>query len=119
MIIFNGVKFASNEKEFVNSLFDSDGTCYGYYKKLKKGIRLLDHNKNIFAFIVNNGYGERFIVSASNTEKGIRYMYSTTTETDKLLGLDKLGYRQKIEECEKILRGLQWTHLSITYKILK
>ena len=34
-------------------------------------------------------------------------MYSTTTETDKLLGLDKLGYRQKIEECEKILRGLQ------------
>ena len=107
MIVFNGVKFASNEKEFVNSLFDSDGTCYGYYKKLKKGIRLLDHNKNIFAFIVDNGYNERFIVNATKTDKSIRYMFSTCDNTDKILGLDKLGYKQKIEECEKILGGFK------------
>lgn len=104
MILFNGVKFASSDKEFVNSLFDESGTCCGYYKKLKRGIKLLDHNKQIFAFIVNNGYGERFIVSATNTDKGIRYIHSTDSITDKLLGLDKIGYKQKIQECERIIQ---------------
>jgi hypothetical protein len=104
MILFNGVKFASNDKEFNQSLFEKSGTCYGYYKKLKRGIRLFDHNKQIFAFIVNNGYGERFIVSATNTDHGIRCMHSTDSITDKLLGLDQVGYRQKIEECERIIK---------------
>ena len=104
IIIWNCFKCASNDKEFVNSLFDKDVTGYVYYKKLKRGIRLLDHNKKIFAFIVNNGYGERFIVSTHDTDQGIRDMHSTDSITDKLLGLDKIGYSQKIEECERIIK---------------
>lgn len=34
MITFNGLKFAKTEDEFINSLFESDGTCFGYYRKV-------------------------------------------------------------------------------------
>lgn len=104
MINFNGVKFAKNDKEFTASLFSGGSTCYGYYKKTKRGIQLMDMSKKLFAFIVNNGRGERFIVSASRMDNGrIRYMFSTTTKDDKLLGLKELGYKGTVEECARIL----------------
>ena len=103
MITFNGIKFAKNANEFTSSLFAKGGTCYGYYKITSKGIQLLDMQKNIFAFIVNNKHNEQFIVSCSRMDNGrIRYMFSTTTQHDKLLGLDKIGYKARIEECERV-----------------
>ena len=103
MIAFNGIKFAKNNKEFIDSLFHKGGTCYGYYKKTKGGVQLLDKDRNIFAFIVDNSSGQ-FIVSASRLEdRRIRYMYSTSTSTDKLLGLDGLGDRAMTDECKRIL----------------
>jgi hypothetical protein len=47
MVIFDNKKYAENENEFTNSLFDTDGTCVGYAKRLKNSIKLYDHNKNI------------------------------------------------------------------------
>ena len=105
MIIFNGNKFAKNDKELTDSLFDSNGTCIGFYKKTKRGIQLMNMQKELMAFIVDNGYGERFVVSARRIKNKIHYMYSTSSIEDKYLGLDKIGYRQQIEECEKIFKG--------------
>tara|TARA_R110000868_G_scaffold81375_1_gene230324 strand:- start:957 stop:1256 length:300 start_codon:yes stop_codon:yes gene_type:complete len=45
MITLNGNKFAANDTEFTNSLFDTDGTCVGFYKAYKNVINLLDMHK--------------------------------------------------------------------------
>lgn len=42
MITFNGVKFAKNDKEMTDSLFQQGGTCAGFYKVTKRGIQLMD-----------------------------------------------------------------------------
>lgn len=106
MLTINGKKYAKNEKEFINSLFESGGTCYGYYKQVKSGVKLLDHNKNIFAFIVNNRYNEQFFVSAHVLNGKTYYMNSTTSVDDKILGLDILGYSAKTELAKNIIAGL-------------
>ena len=104
MITFNGNKFAKTKSEFTNSLFESDGTCFGYYRKVNGGIKLLDHNKELFAFIVGRWY-ESFIVSATQ-KKGerARYMFSTSSIDDKKLGLDKLDYSEVISACKHALK---------------
>jgi len=33
MFIHNLEKYAKNEEEFINSLFEHSGTCVGYYKR--------------------------------------------------------------------------------------
>lgn len=107
MINFNGVKFAKNDKEFTSSLFETGGTCVGFYKATERGVQLMDSHKSIIAFIVNNGYGERFIVSATRIDNGrIRYMFSTCHRVDRLLSLEGLGYRGTVDECERILKQL-------------
>jgi hypothetical protein len=105
MITFNGNKFAKTESEFTNSLFESDGTCLGYYRKVNGGIKLLDHNKELFAFIVGRKY-ESFIVSATQKkgEQRPRYMFSTSSIDDTKLGLDKLEYSEIISACKHALK---------------
>jgi hypothetical protein len=51
MIVVNGVKFAANDREFVESLFDSTGTATGYYRKLRRTIQLFDKDKQLIAVI--------------------------------------------------------------------
>ena len=107
MITFNGVKFAKNEKELTDSLFQSGGTCAGFYKVTKKGVQLMDLSKALIAFIVNNGYGERFLVSANRLDDGrVRYLFSTCHKIDRLLLLEELGYKGTIQECERIIKGV-------------
>lgn len=106
MILFNGRKFARTESQFTESLFQSGGTCLGYYREVKGGIKLLDHNKDLFAFIVNKPF-ETFIVSATQ-KKGerARYMFSTSTDTDRILGIDKLKYSEVIKTCKDTIKSL-------------
>ena len=40
MITLNGKKFAANDEQFTESLFDQTGTCVGFYKKNKKLLNL-------------------------------------------------------------------------------
>ena len=86
MIIINGNKFAKNDKEFTSSLFMESGTCTGYYKKTRNGIQLLDMQKNVIAFIVNGIRRKEspFIVSATRSQKGIRYSYSLSSNLEHL-----------------------------------
>ena len=88
MITINGKKYAKNDSEFADTLFTQGGTAVGYYKKRKNGVLLLDMQKRPFAFVVVNKYGdEPFIVSCSQTDEGIRYMYSTTLADEITLGM--------------------------------
>ena len=71
MIILNGKKFAKNDKEFTNSLFETGGTCDGYYKVTKNKIFILDVNKKIVGVITKN----KVMAKATKLENG-KYWYS-------------------------------------------
>jgi hypothetical protein len=70
MITLNGVKFALNDKEFTDSLFEKDGTCAGYYRPYKRQIILMDMQKNRIGVICN-----RVVGKADKMENG-KYWYS-------------------------------------------
>lgn len=72
MIILNGKKFAKNEKQAIESLFENDGTFVGYYKVFKKSIGLYDLQKNKIGVIANNVLG-------SCTKQNRKYWYSYAT----------------------------------------
>jgi hypothetical protein len=55
MITLNGNKFAADDTEFTNSLFDTDGTCVGFYKAYKNVINLLDMHKVKVGVITKHG----------------------------------------------------------------
>ena len=71
MITLNNVKFAENEKEYTDSLFKLGGTCNGYYKRLKRKVKLYDRQKNLIGVI--NAYG--VLLKATKRQDG-RYCYS-------------------------------------------
>ena len=81
MLIFNGRAFAKNEREL-------DPACHGYYKRVKAGIKLYDCQRKLQAFAVVRGNNERFIVSAYPTDKGDRFMFAASSDTEKWLGLE-------------------------------
>ena len=103
MLIINDKKYAKNKKEFAESLF-SDLTCSGFYKVVKNGIRLSDHQEIAFAFIFDNGRSDRGIVSCRKHGNRYRYLFSTMTIDEIKLGYKKgLGYAESIELAEKAL----------------
>ena len=105
MLVFNGLKYARNETEFTNSLFESNGTCNGFYKVVKNGIRLMDMQGELRAFICKNDGG--FVVSAvrvPSMNNRIRYMFSTTDHDEAWLGISGMGLRDQHEQCKKVLR---------------
>ena len=103
MLVINHKKFARNDNEFTDSLFGAAGTCVGYYKPTKRSIQLMDHQKTLFAVIVNNGYGERFFVSARRIDGRIHYSYSLSDSGEQFLGMDNMKYGEKIRLAEKLV----------------
>ena len=71
MITLNGKKFARDEEEFTNSLFEKGGTCSGYYRVYKKSVALLDHNKNKIGVVTLS----KVLALATRQDNG-KYWYS-------------------------------------------
>lgn len=92
MIEFNGVKFAKNNKELVESLFHAGGTASGTYKHTARGTKLYKGNGELFAYVVHNDKQGYFVVSASLHNAKPFYMYGMNSLDAKYLGLDSLGY---------------------------
>ena len=89
MLVLNGRKFAKNNSELVNTLFDPSGTACGMYRKRKDGVLLIGlHDNKPFAYIRNDG----LVISCSQEGKQIWYMFALTSQHTKLLGFDMLPY---------------------------
>ena len=74
MITINGYKFAETEKEFIDSLFHSDGTCYGYAKRTKRAIKFYNQQHEIFGAINQ----ESVVASSRKLDNGKTwYSYGT------------------------------------------
>lgn len=86
MLTINGHKFAKNEAEAINSLFQSGGTFYGFYKKLKGRIHLMTMQGDIFAAIVCN---DNFsgVVNARSVNGKVFYQHSASSNIEALLGV--------------------------------
>jgi len=88
MLIFNGKIYAKNNKEFTESLFNTSGTCNGFYKRIRSGVQLFNIQHELTAFIVNRSDKDRFIVSAGTDNGKPRYMFGLSTAAEKWLGID-------------------------------
>lgn len=68
--------------------------CHGFYERNgDRGVRLYktDDKKSLEAYIVSNAQQGHFVVSASMTQEGPRYMFSTCSLTEKWLGIEDMG----------------------------
>ena len=89
MIILNGKAFAESDSEFTDSLFNpiNGHTCTGYDKRLKRQIKLLDHQKNLIGVI--NKYGA--LVKATKRPKGYWYSYGDIDQIGRYESVVKLS----------------------------
>jgi hypothetical protein len=102
MIVFNGMKFAKNQTELVNSLFNTGGTCSGLYRKTKNGTKLYKGNGELFAYIVHNDKQGYFVVSACEHDGKARYMFGLCSLDEQYLGLSGKGMAETKELIESI-----------------
>ena len=100
MITFSNKTYAKNDKEMVDSLFTSGGTCAGFYKKRKNGFLILDLQKKPLAFIVSNPSQGYFVVNATENNGKIFYNYSTSEEVERILGIDNKPHSFIVKECQ-------------------
>ena len=102
MLIFAGKKYAKNNTELLNSLFQTGGTANGFYKPVQNGIKLysiVEGGKELAAFI----HKDSFVVTAYTYKGKSRYMCGTSSITEAWLGTDSLRYSQVKEECLKAI----------------
>ena len=107
MIEINDKKYAKNEKEFSQSLFNKGGTCDGYYKvKRKKNktlVLLTDAKGEEFAYALKGNKGD-YIIGTKHKEY---YMYDLTDYHRRKLGIEDLGYRATIDLAESIINQIK------------
>lgn len=102
MIQLAGKMYAKNDREFVNSLFNPNGTCNGYYKRLKHGIQVFNPQKELIALITS--YDRNYGVVSAIRHKHLKktfYFYGLNSLTAEYLGLDGLGLDQIFNEAKK------------------
>jgi len=90
MITLNNKHFAENETEFTNSLFAPGGTCAGYAKRLKRHIKLYDHNKELIGVINKHGV----LCRAIKTDNGYWYSYGDIKQVGR--------WRSYLNQCDTI-----------------
>ena len=95
MICLAGKKYAKNNAEMTESLFQQGGTCAGYYRvksgPVVSGVLLLDLQKNPFAFAVKRGQSSWFVAAGRDATTGrTRYMFGTDEFVERRLGIDGL-----------------------------
>lgn len=105
-VIFPNAYYVDDKKKVVDTLFNSGGTALGYYKQRKGGIMFYDMQDKPFLFLVSNKYNEKFFVSCYCFEGKIYYMFALSSNTEKLLGIDKLKYSEGIKLAEDIYKQI-------------
>ena len=74
------------------SLKQPDSTVHGYCENSRNGnVRLYKKDKKLEALVLNNTRQGYFVVTASSTEQGDRYWFSTCSLTEIWLGIEGKG----------------------------
>lgn len=96
MININGNKFAKNEKELIDTLFNSRQTAMGTYKKKNGGAMFFNLKKEPWFFLTK----DKFFVSCTRHEGKIWYMYALDSLDERKLGLK--SYSDEIKTANRI-----------------
>lgn len=106
-ISVNGLVFA---RGFGDERANAPATAVsGLFEVNRGGVLLMEADRTPVALICGNGThgswtGGGFIVTAHVVGSGsIRYMFSTTSGTDRRLGLERMTYSGKIEVARSVL----------------
>ena len=101
MICIGEKTFAENKRE-MEQIRKSGRDVHGLAKRLKRGIRFMDCNGDLFAVCVNNRHNEQFFVSARRQDDGrILYMFAVSNIDREKLGLPE-SYMEEIELAESL-----------------
>lgn len=103
MITINNKKFAANEEEFTNSLFEEGGTCVGYYKVVGRKVWLLNAQKEQIGIIV----------IPKDSHNPIIAKVSKITENGKEKNWFNYGDIELLGKIEKV--GDFWREIEIVY----
>lgn len=109
--IKHGAKFAKNNKELVNSLFEGTETATGTYKRMSKGstreVRFYNGSGELFAACVDNGLNQWFISCSNEGKRGgkVRYMNGLCSLDQQLLGLEDASITQENEAAKSCFEG--------------
>jgi len=96
MIQLNGKQFAANKAEFMSTLFQTGGTCVGFYRRTKNTVILEDHQNNRIGVI-----NKHDVLCCATKQANGKYWYSFATI--KQIG-EFNSYMQGLDEC-KAARG--------------
>jgi hypothetical protein len=91
MITLYGKKYAKNEKEFTETLFQKDGTANGFYKKSNGGLVLIDIHGIERAFIRRDGLGP---VTVTRHGPSLRFQNAASLPDEEWLGAPQ-SYSEK------------------------
>lgn len=104
----NGQTYAANEQVFMESLFNKNGTCSGFFKLTKRkrvqSIRLYDMQGKLFAAVIRNTSGFCSLVEAGNSTGKEFFQHAANRNTEEKLGCPE-GYRAGQEWAEKLLNA--------------
>jgi hypothetical protein len=90
VIDLNGKRFARNNKQMVDSLFDGPTTCVGFYKVNKRSIVLMNIQRERIGVINRH----RVLCCASKRDKGYWYSHGTIPQVGE--------YESYLKRCEEI-----------------
>lgn len=96
VLVFNQLKFLPH------GTVVQPGYHGTYSAKSSLGIHLYKPCGELCAYIVNNPKQGRFVVEATMTEEGPRYMFSTCEPTEKWLNIKQAGLMREDELISQI-----------------
>lgn len=93
MLVFNGKKFARNDAEYASTLSDEDGAAVGFYRPLKKQIKLYNLQREMIGVVTQYGV----LAHAKKLECG-RYWYSHMTIPEIGENPSYMAHREDVEK---------------------
>jgi len=95
MILIRSKKFGKGEKSVID----------GYYKRMERGIKFFMPNGDLFAYLCANDPWYCFFVNAFMFDGETHYQFSTGSATEARLGIEGMGYGEKIDIANAIWKA--------------
>jgi hypothetical protein len=92
-ITINSKKYAKNNNNFVNTLFEKDGTAFGYYKKRKNSVLFYTMGMELFAACVVTPKFKGFVNARELNGKEF-FQHSYSEKVKDILGIPDSHLRE-------------------------
>ena len=100
-VVFPNGNYYVRKGDFIDTLFEPEGTANGTYKATTKGIYLSDLQGNVFCFIPKGK--EAAFYGCTKVDKGFWYQNGLSEDRRKLLGLDQMGISEQFNLAASIV----------------